>query len=451
MNRISVIILAAGKGQRMKSHLPKVLHCLAGRPLLHHVLSTASEIDVEKQIVVLGPEMEEVANTTLINWPNLQFALQSERLGTGHALKVAEQSNGGFSGDILVLYGDVPLLTARTLENLISSYRNQKADIAILSFRPKNPKGYGRIVSKTGNTVLKVVEQEEATQKEQEIKICNSGIFIGNEKVLCQQLTQLNANNSKGEYFVTDIFSHAAKAGHKCIHLEVEDNSEVLGINDQIQLAEAEAVIQSRLRLTALESGVSMVDPSTVWLCWDTKLAKDVTIEPNVVFGSQVSVEAGAQIRAFCHLEGVNIGKGAVIGPFARLRPDTVIGKDAKIGNFVEIKKSIIGDQTKVNHLSYIGDTNIGNSSNIGAGTITCNYDGYQKSQTKIGNDVLIGSNSSLIAPIEISDRAVVGAGSVLTENVSADSIVVSRSKQVENSGAATRRRQREKKKPDDS
>ena len=231
----------------------------------------------------------------------------------------------------------------------------------------------------------------------------------------------------------------------------MEDNSEVLGINDQIQLAEAEAVIQSRLRLTALESGVSMVDPSTVWLCWDTKLAKDVTIEPNVVFGSQVSGEAGAQIRAFCHLEGVNIGKGAVIGPFARLRPDTVIGKDAKIGNFVEIKKSIIGDQTKVNHLSYIGDTNIGNSSNIGAGTITCNYDGYQKSQTKIGNDVLIGSNSSLIAPIEISDRAVVGAGSVLTENVSADSIVVSRSKQVENSGAATRRRQREKKKPDDS
>ncbi len=449
MNKIAVVILAAGRGTRMKSSLPKVLHCLAGRPILEHVLSVADGINQNKQVVVIGPEIKTIINPISEKWPNIEFVIQSERLGTGDALKVAQPSIGEYDGDILVLYGDVPLITINTLNTLIENYRNQEAGIAILSFKPKNPQGYGRIVCESDNLVSRVVEHVETTEEEKNIEICNSGIFVSNAKILSQQLDKLDNHNSKNEYFLTDIFSHAFNDGHKCIHMEVEDETEIYGINDKVQLAEAEKIMQQRLRVAALESGVEMIDPSTVWLSSDTLIEENVTIEPNVFFGPNVSIQSGSRIRAFCHLEGVKVGENAIIGPFARLRPDTNIGKNTRIGNFVEVKMARIGDQTKINHLSYIGDANIGSDSNIGAGTITCNYDGYKKSQTEIGNKVFIGSNSSLIAPLNIGDRSIVGAGSVVNKDVSDDSIVVARAKQEERSGAAARRRKRENKNDD--
>lgn len=443
MSNTTVIILAAGKGSRMKSQLPKVMHQLAGRPLLHHVLALAEDLDTNRKIVVISPKMEKVANAAKNLWSSMEFAIQPEPRGTGHALQVANNFIGDFNGEVLILYGDVPLLRSQTILELQALKKKENAAFAILSFTPLDPSGYGRIITDSHGFVSKVVEDIEANSKEKNIAICNSGIIVADGQVMQCLLKMLNTKNSKNEYFVTDVISLANDRGFKCVHLEVEDGSEVMGINDKGQLALAEDEMQTRLRAKALASGVSMIDPSTVWLSWDTHFGNDVEIEPNVFFGPNVIIGNGTKVRAFCHLEGVEIGDNATIGPFARLRPGTNISNNVRVGNFVETKNANIGNSVKINHLSYIGDTVIGEESNIGAGTITCNYDGYRKSQTTIESNVFIGSNSSLVAPVKIGQGSVIGAGSVITKDVEADSIAVARSKQQEQIGAAARRKKK--------
>ena len=443
MNDIAVVILAAGKGTRMKSRLPKVLHGIAGRPLLHHVLAAATALRPARTAVVLGPEMEAVASSVETVAPAAEIAVQLERLGTGHAVQCAADALKGFTGDVLILYGDVPLVESSSLERLVAARREAGAALAILGFVPDDPAGYGRLVCDDDGTVTRIVEQVEATPEEAAISLCNSGIIAADGDVLWRLLGDVTADNAKGEYFLTDIVALAAAEGLGCVHTEVAEPTEVLGINDRAQLAVAEAAMQVRLRAAALAAGVTMVDPSTVWLNWDTALGPDVIIEPGVVFGPGVEVGEGTEIRAFSHLEGVVIGRHAQIGPFARLRPESAIGDGARIGNFVETKKAAIEAGAKVNHLSYIGDASIGEGANVGAGTITCNYDGFRKSVTEVGAGAFIGSNSALVAPVKIGDGAVVGAGSVITEDVSADSIATARGAQEEREGAAARRRER--------
>ena len=443
MSEIAVVVLAAGKGTRMKSRLPKVLHRVAGRPLLHHVLASAGALGPARLAVVLGPDMEAVAGSLGQNWPDAEVVVQEERLGTGHAVQCAGGVLGNVPGDVLVLYGDVPLVESASLERLVAARREAGAAIAVLGFTPDDPAGYGRLVCDAEGHVVRIVEQVEASPEEAAIPLCNSGIIAADGAVLRRLLEKLAPDNAKGEYFLTDVVALAAAEGLRSVHTEVADATEVLGINDRAQLAVAEAAMQVRLRAAALAAGVTMVDPSTVWLNWDTVLGPDVTIEPGVVFGPGVEVGEGSEIRAFSHLEGVVVGMGVQIGPFARLRPESTIGDGARIGNFVETKKAAIEAGAKVNHLSYIGDARVGEGANVGAGTITCNYDGFTKSLSDVGAGAFIGSNSALVAPVKIGDGAVVGAGSVITEDVSADSIATARGAQEEREGAAARRRER--------
>jgi bifunctional UDP-N-acetylglucosamine pyrophosphorylase/glucosamine-1-phosphate N-acetyltransferase len=443
MSEIAIVILAAGKGTRMNSRLPKVLHPVAGRALLHHVLATAADLKPARTAVVLGPDMDDVAAEVAAASPGAVVAVQADRLGTGHALGCAREALAGHGSDVLVLYGDVPLVRRVSLEALVAARRSSGAAIAVLGFRPADPTGYGRLVVDGDDRVARIVEQVAASPEEAEIGLCNSGILAIDGAQLWSLLDQVQPDNAKGEYFLTDIVALAVANGGRCVHSEVDDPSDVLGVNDRAQLADIEAILQQRLRGAAMAAGVTMVDPTTVWMSWDTRLAMDVTIGPNVVFGPGVTVAEGADIRAFSHLEGVRVGAGAQIGPYARLRPGSDIGDGARVGNFVETKKAIIAAGAKVNHLSYIGDAEVGEKANIGAGTITCNYDGYAKSLTRIGAGAFIGSNSALVAPVRIGDGAVVGAGSVITEDVSDDAIVTARGTQQAREGAAARRRAR--------
>tara|TARA_Y100001934_G_C12372927_1_gene787497 strand:+ start:1442 stop:2881 length:1440 start_codon:yes stop_codon:yes gene_type:complete len=449
-DRNIVVVLAAGMGKRMRSQKPKVMHHLAGRPILYHVLDNLEFSTTSKNILVISQELNEMSDLIKSDWPDIELVIQNERLGTGHALKVADEFVGGFSGKVAVLYGDVPLLSAATLNSLREAGDSQKADISLLSFRPQSPKGYGRLVCNSDDQIIRIIEQSEIDGSENDISLCNTGIISADGKVLSSLLQRLSNDNSKGEYFLTDIFSIATSDGLKCIHVEAEDNNEVLGINDRSQLAKLENIIQEQLRNTAMESGVTLVDPSSTWLSWDTSFGEDVEVEPNVVFGRGVRVGAGSKILAFSHIEGAIIGNNAIIGPFARLRPETILGENVKIGNFVEAKKAVFGESAKVNHLSYIGDAEIGQEANIGAGTITCNYDGQKKSKTVVGKGAFVGSNSSLVAPLSIGDGAIVGAGSVITQDVSTDSVVLARCQQEESLGAAQRRRDRSKDEQDD-
>lgn len=433
------IVLAAGEGTRMRSSMPKVLHAIGGQTLLAHVLSATARAGGAEIAVVVGPDHGAVEAEAKRIAPKARVFQQHERLGTAHAVLSAREALTHGADDILVMFGDTPLIRSETLAALRQALADGAA-VAVLGFTPADPKGYGRLVMR-GDELLAIREEKDASESERAITFCNGGLMALTGKHALALLDRIGNANAKGEYYLTDAVAIAREMGLKTAAIETSED-DVRGINTKGQLAEAEAVLQKRLRDAAMEAGVTLVAPETVFLSADTKLGKDVTIEPNVVFGPGVTVEDGAIIRAFSHLEGAHVGKGARVGPYARLRPGAELGTDVHIGNFVEVKAAKIEDGAKANHLAYIGDARVGAGSNIGAGTITCNYDGIAKHRTDIGKGAFIGSNSSLVAPVTIGDGSYVGSGSVVTKDVPPDSLAVGRAKQVVKEGWAKRLRQ---------
>ena len=432
------IVLAAGEGIRMRSALPKVLHAIAGRSLLAYVLRAVAETKVTAAAVVVGPNQEAVAAEAERVLPGAQCFVQRERRGTAHAMLAARPALERKPDDILVVYGDTPLIRAETLNKLRAPLAAGAA-VVVLGFRPADPTGYGRLVVK-GDKLVAIREEADASETEKAIGLCNGGIMALAGAHALPILDRIGDNNRKREFYLTDAVEIARFMKLDATVVEAEED-DVRGINTKAQLAEAEAVLQQRLRKAALEAGVTMVAPETVFLSADTTFGKDVVIEPYVVFGEQVTIEDGAVIHAFSHLAGAHIGKKCSVGPFARLRPGTRLGEGARVGNFVETKEAAIGDGAKANHLSYIGDASVGANANIGAGTITCNYDGTAKHRTTIGKEAFIGSNTALVAPVQIGDGAYVGSGSVITGNVPADALALGRARQVVKEKWATRLR----------
>ncbi len=442
MNRRAVIILAAGQGTRMKSDLHKVLHPLAGRPMLEHLLDTVDGIQADRRVVVVGKGREQL-ETALAHHP-LTLALQAEQKGTGHAVQQAEQSLADFDGDILILYGDTPCIEEATLERM--SARLNAADrpaIVVLASRPEDPAAYGRVILGEGDTIARMVEYKDATDEERAVDLCNSGMMAVRSPDLFRWLRKVGNDNAAGEYYLPDIVMVAAAEGRSSVVVECP-SWQTAGINSRSELALVERQWQQRRRLQAMAEGATLIDPDTVWFSFDTRLGRDVLIEPNVVFGPGVDVADGAVIRAFSHLEGAIVGSGAEVGPFARLRPGAELGERSRVGNFVEVKKARLGPGAKANHLSYIGDAEVGARANIGAGTITCNYDGFFKYRTVIGEGAFIGSNSSLVAPVSVGSGAIVGAGSVVTRDVDGDALGVTRADQKQLAGWASRFRDRQ-------
>ncbi len=432
------IVLAAGEGTRMRSALPKVLHKIAGRTLLANVLHAIVGAGGTDIAVVIAPGQDAVAAQAKHIDGNAQIFEQRERLGTGHAVLAAKAALARGADDILIIFGDTPLVRAQTLSDLRAAL-TEDAAVAVLGFKPADPAGYGRLLTQ-GDRLIAIREDSDASAAEKTITLCNGGLMaLAGDKALAI-LQRIGNANRKGEYYLSDAVAIANDMGLKAVAIEAEED-DVRGINTKAQLAEAEAVMQERLRAAALDAGVAMVAPQTVFLSADTKFGKDVTIEPNVVFGPGVVIEDGALIRSFSHIEGAHIGKGARVGPFARLRPGAELGADVHIGNFVEIKAAQIEAGAKANHLSYIGDARVGEGANIGAGTITCNYDGVDKHRTDIGKGAFIGSNSALVAPVKIGDGAYVGSGSVVTKDVPADALALGRSEQTNKEGWAKRLR----------
>jgi bifunctional UDP-N-acetylglucosamine pyrophosphorylase/glucosamine-1-phosphate N-acetyltransferase len=432
------IVLAAGEGTRMRSSLPKVLHAVGGRLLIAHVLSAAVKAGGGGAAVVVGPGREDVAAEARKLAPQAQVFEQRERLGTAHAVLAARPAIEQGADDILVMFADTPLVRPETLR-LLRDALAKGAGVAVLGFRSKDPAGYGRLVMQ-GDELVAIREEKDASAAERAIRFCNGGLMALAGAHALAILDRIGNANAKGEYYLTDAVAIARDMGLKAVAIETEED-DVRGINTKAQLAEAEAVLQGRLRTAAMEAGVTLVAPATVFLSSDTKLGKDVTIEPNVVFGPGVTVEDGATIRSFSHLEGAHVGKGARVGPFARLRPGADLGADVHIGNFVEVKQATIEAGAKANHLAYIGDARVGEGANVGAGVITCNYDGTDKHRTDIGKGAFIGTNSSLVAPVTIGDRAYIGSGSVVTKDVPADALALERSEQVIKEGWAARLR----------
>ena len=433
------IILAAGEGTRMRSTLPKVLHPLGSRPLLAHVLTTAQAAGCGEIAVVVGPDHDAVAALARDTAPKAEVFVQRERLGTAHAVLAARKAIARGAHDVLVMFADTPLVSADTLAQLRGALARGAA-VAVLGFRPVDATGYGRLIT-AGDALTAIREERDATPEERAITLCNAGLMALSGKHASTLLKAIGNANAKGEYYLTDAVAIARAKGLPTVAIETEED-EVRGINTKAQLAEAEAVLQRRLRAAAMEAGVTMIAPETVFLCADTKFGKDVTVEPNVVFGPGVSVDDGALIRAFSHLEGAQVGKGARVGPFARLRPGAKLAEDVHIGNFVEVKEATIEAGAKANHLAYIGDARVGAGANVGAGTITCNYDGVAKHRTDIGKGAFIGSNSALVAPVKIGDGAYIGSGSVVTKDVPADSLAIARGEQMVKVGWAKRLRE---------
>jgi bifunctional UDP-N-acetylglucosamine pyrophosphorylase/glucosamine-1-phosphate N-acetyltransferase len=438
---LAAVILAAGKGTRMKSVLPKVLHLVAGRPLIGHVLAALEPLQPAAEIVVVGRGMDALAEAVSPR----RVVVQDPQLGTGHAVLAARGAIGEFPGDVLILYADTPLVTTATLRRLAAALHDRgEAAVAVLGFRPHDPGEYGRlVVDPTTDELLAIVEARDAPPEVRALTLCNAGAMAVAGPQLFELLGGLGNENTKREYYLTDIVAAARARGLAATVVEVEDEDEVLGVNSPAELAAAEAALQRRLRRRWMEEGVTLLDPDSVFLSVDTVLAPDVSIGPYVVFGPGVTVGEGARIHAFCHIAGATIARGASVGPFARLRPGARLGEGAHIGNFVEVKNTVLGAGAKANHLTYLGDAVVGDDANIGAGTITCNYDGFEKHETRIGAGAFIGSNTSLVAPVEIGEGAVVGAGSVITEDVSADALAVARGRQEERAGWARRRRAR--------
>jgi bifunctional UDP-N-acetylglucosamine pyrophosphorylase/glucosamine-1-phosphate N-acetyltransferase len=432
------IVLAAGEGTRMRSTLPKVLHAVGGRPLIAHVLGAAMKAGCGDIAVVVGPGHDAIAREVRALTPKAKIFEQRQRRGTAHAVLAARKALRAKPDDILVMFGDTPLVRPQVLRELRTALARGAA-VAVLGFRPAQPAGYGRLITR-GDELLAIVEERDATAEQRTITLCNGGLMAFAGKTALTVLDRIDNNNSKGEFYLTDAVAIARDMGLKAVAIETGED-DMRGINTKAQLAETEAVLQNRLRAAALEIGVTMVAPETVFLCADTKFGKDVTIEPNVVFGPGVTVDDGALIRAFSHLEGAHVGKGARVGPFARLRPGADLGAYVHIGNFVEVKEAKLEAGAKANHLSYIGDARVGSGANIGAGTITCNYDGAAKHRTEIGKGAFIGSNSSLVAPVKIGAGAYVGSGSVVTRNVPDGALTLERSEQRIKPGWAKRLR----------
>ena len=432
------IVLAAGEGTRMRSARPKVLHSIAGRSLLEHVLAALNKAGITAIAVVIGPGQDEVAAAAKRALPAAAIFVQQERRGTAHAVLAAKTAIEKQPDDILIVYGDTPLVRPATLTRLRAPLAND-ADIAVLGFRPADSAGYGRLIIK-GADLIAIREEADAGLSERAIGLCNGGIMALAGKTALAILERIGDHNRKHEFYLTDAVEIARSMQLRAVAVEVEED-DVRGINTKGQLAEAEAVAQQRLRQAALAAGVTLIAPETVHLSADTKFGKDVVVEPYVVFGEKVTVEDGAVIHSFSHLAGAHVGKGVSVGPFARLRPGTRLGDGARIGNFVEVKEAVIEAGAKANHLSYIGDALVGANANVGAGTITCNYDGSEKHRTEIGEDAFIGSNSALVAPVKIGAGAYVGSGSVITEDVPADALALARGRQTIKEGWASRLR----------
>jgi bifunctional UDP-N-acetylglucosamine pyrophosphorylase/glucosamine-1-phosphate N-acetyltransferase len=428
---IAVVILAAGKGTRMKSNLPKVMHAVAGRPMISHLLATVSKLSPTKVVVVVGADMDMVAETVAPH----PTCVQVDRNGTGGAVKAAASELEGFEGTVLVLYGDTPLVRAETMRNAAAACAEGVA-VSVLGFKPLHFHQYGRLITDDRGALAAIVEARDASPEELEVNLCNSGVMAFDGRHLFGLLDQLDTNNSAGEYYLTDTVRLARAAGHSAAVVEGEED-EMLGVNSREDLAVAEAVVQDELRAKAMENGATLVEPATVWFHHDTRLGRDVVLQPNVVFGPGVTVSDNVEIKAFSHLEGAAVARGAIIGPYARLRPGTQIGANAHVGNFVEIKNAELGEGAKANHLTYIGDATIGARSNIGAGTITCNYDGFGKYRTTIGEGAFIGSNSALVAPLTIGDGAIIAAGSTIGQDVEKDALSIERTLQVDKPGWA--------------
>ncbi len=430
---IAAIILAAGQGTRMKSAKHKVLHPVAGRPMLLHLLASLSDLKPERQVVVVGAGREQVE--AAVAGSGVAIAVQGEQLGTGHAVAQAHDALAGFVGDVLILYGDVPLISSATMRALLDRLnRGDDPRAVVLGFRPEEPGAYGRIIADGQGIIEKMVEYKDATEAERAVTLCNSGLMATRSTDLFVLLDKIDNANAAGEYYLPDIIM---LPGQKSAVVET-DSFEVAGVNSRIELAQVEAAWQAQRRIAAMRDGVTLVAPETVFFAHDTVLGRDVVVEPHVVFGPGVVVEDDVTIHAFSHLEGATVRRGAEIGPYARLRPAADIGVNAKVGNFVEVKKATLGEGAKANHLSYIGDANVGAGANIGAGTITCNYDGYLKYRTEIGAGAFIGSNSALVAPVSIGAGAIVGAGSVVTRDVAAGDLALARGSQEARSGWAT-------------
>jgi bifunctional UDP-N-acetylglucosamine pyrophosphorylase/glucosamine-1-phosphate N-acetyltransferase len=425
-----VIILAAGLGTRMKSTLPKVMHPLAGIPMLNHLL-TACEPIFSRIVVVTGPDMPEVASAAAPH----TVIVQHDRGGTADAAKAAQATFG--SGAVTIIYGDNPLLTSGSLVELTERLGAEGVRMSLLGTRPTNPGTFGRVLGDSG-FATRIVEYADASDDERQTSLCNAGGFTASSTDLWRWLQQVDSNNSKNEFYLTDIVKIAYAEGARIAVVEAPWD-ECRGVNSRAELAVAEAVIQTRLRNAALAAGVTMTAPETVFLTTDTQIAQDVTIEPHVVIGRGVTIASGAVIRAFSHIEGCTIGEDAVIGPYARVRPGSVIDKAAHVGNFVELKATHLGAGAKANHLSYLGDATIGSRTNIGAGTITCNYDGHAKHRTTIGSDVFVGSDVALVAPVTIGNGALIAAGSVVTHHVEADALAIGRARQIDKPGRAAR------------
>jgi bifunctional UDP-N-acetylglucosamine pyrophosphorylase/glucosamine-1-phosphate N-acetyltransferase len=432
------VVLAAGEGTRMRSSLPKVMHAIGGEAMLVHVLHAVAQAGARDCVVVVGPDHGAVAKEAARAFPKAGTVRQMERLGTAHAVLAARAALERKFDDILVVFADTPLVRPETLRRLRSALADGAA-VAVAGFTPADPTGYGRLIVENGRLVA-IREHNDATEAERAIRLCNGGLMALDGRHALALLDRIDDKNAKKEFYLTDAVALANQAGLRAVAVEVEED-DVRGVNTKAQLAETEAVLQTRLRKAALDAGVTMIAPDTVYLSADTKLASDVTIEPYVVFGPGVTVEAKAVIHSFSHLSGAHVGEGASIGPYARLRPGARIGKGARVGNFVEVKEAVLEDGAKANHLAYIGDGRVGEGANIGAGTIFCNYDGASKHRTDVGKGAFVGSNSALVAPVTIGDGAYVGSGSVITENVPPDALALGRVRQVVKEGWASRLR----------
>ena len=437
----AVVILAAGQGTRMRSDTHKVLHPIASQPLLLHLLDSVDALGAEKRVVVVGKGREQVE--AAIAGRDVAIAVQAEQKGTGHAVQQAADALAGYDGPVIILYGDTPFVEAETLRRMIDRLDGDGGPgVVVLASTPPDPLKYGRIILGQGDHITKMVEFKDATEEERAVRLCNSGMMAVRAKDLFRWLAEVGNDNAAGEYYLPDIANIAAAEGRDAVVIE-GDPYETAGVNSRAELAHLELEWQRRRRERVLDEGATLIDPESVWFAYDTTLGRDVTVEPHVVFGPGVKVADGATIHAFSHIEGAIIGAKASIGPFARIRPGTQLAEKTKVGNFVELKKADIAEGAKVNHLSYVGDASVGARANIGAGTITCNYDGFGKYQTVIGDGAFIGSNTALVAPVVVGHGAIVGAGSVITRDVEPDSLAVERSEQKGLAGWARRFRER--------
>ena len=437
VREFAAVILAAGKGTRLNSGLHKVLHPIAGRPIIEHLIASVEALGPARTLVIVGDERHQVEDQVC---GRAECVVQEPQLGTGHAVAQTKDALADFDGDVLMLLGDAPFIATETMRGMLDRLRSPDAPaVVVLGFEPDDALQYGRVITHADMTIEKMVEFKDANEAERACRLCNSGLMAARSEDLFDLLDRLDNDNAQGEYYLPDIVNVAVRSGQTCAAVVADRPQEVVGINSRFELAQAEAQWQELKRNEAMDNGVTLRAPETVFFSWDTELASDVTVEPNVVFGPGVSVASGAHIKAFCHIEGAIIGEGAQVGPFARLRPGAVLEKDSFIGNFVEMKKAVLGEGAKASHLTYLGDAEVGAGANIGAGTITCNYDGYFKYRTVIGENAFIGSNSALIAPVSIGRDAIVAAGSAVSRNVDDGEMRMVRGEQIVKPGWADR------------